>query len=107
MAQDPLRQLMSMADTVRTSINAMMGEGARRMQASLPSLPLPTGGGAAPTLPTDILSRLPRIPGLPPTAEAAPTPAPPKITLPTAPTPTRAGYVLRDSTYPKGYTLRR
>lgn len=69
-AQDPLRQLMNMADDARSKVNSMVSQGTRQIKGVLPELPLP-GVQGAPKLPTglpsgpeELLANLPKLSSL-------------------------------------------
>lgn len=111
-AKDPLRQLMEMADQVRSNVDSMVSEGTKGIRGALPELPFPGEGKTRSPLaaPEDILARLPKLPRLPGMAEekAAPTPVAPRPTPTPRPTGLGipGGYQLRDAFHPSGYQLR-
>lgn len=68
MAQDPLRQIMSMADDLRRNVDSMITQGTRQVKGALPQLPFPGAGNGVPELPKgpqELLAKFPKLPELP------------------------------------------
>jgi len=66
MAQDPLRQIMSMADDARKQVDSLISQGTRQIKTTLPQLPFPGDGTPElPKGPQELLAKLPKLPEIP------------------------------------------